>query len=162
MNKNLFSQPILTQLKNPALLIAALGFAVLFFDLQLWMMWNLPGYESEMCVMGAGLKPDNIIYAIVMSLLFGMFLMGFYTTLKVKQASLGGLSLSTAAMALGTLTVICASCTFQAISIFGFVIGVHFLTDLNIWFKLISFMMMLLGIYQVNKQLKGECSSCVK
>ncbi len=97
-----------------------------------------------------------------MSLLFGVFLAGFYSTLKAKQASLGSFSLSSAALALGSLTVICASCTFQAISIFGMVIGVHFLTDLNIWFKLFSLLMMILGVYQVNKQLKGECKSCVR
>lgn len=159
--KDICSQPIITQLKNPALLITALGFAILFFDLQVWMMWNLPGYENEMCVMGAGFRWDNILYAIAMSILFGVFISGFFTTIKAHHASVGNLTLGSAALALGSLTVICASCTFQAISIFGVVIGVHFLTELNIWFKLFSLLMMLLGIYQVNKQLKGACAQCV-
>src|SRR5690606_31146386 len=87
-------QSLLSLLRNPTYLLIALGFSFLVFDFQYLMMARLPGYESEMCVMGAGLKSSNIFFAIAISLMSGLLASGFIYTLQQRKASLQTASLS--------------------------------------------------------------------
>jgi|CXWL01.1.fsa_nt_gi hypothetical protein len=153
---------IFSILKKPTPFLVMLGFAFIFFDLQFLIMSKLPGSENEMCVMGAGLNLSNILFAIAISLMGGLFVAGFTQTFKKNKASYGTLSLSGIAAVIGTLTVFCTACTIPVLSIFGLAIGISFFTTYNIWFKVISLALMGFGLYQLNKQLKGECDRCVE
>jgi len=139
-----------------------LGFFFIFFDLQYLIMSRLPGSVNEMCVMGGGLTASNIIFALVISLLGGLSVSGLFQTFSMRQMSFGALSVSSAGAAIGTLTVFCTACTIPVISLFGLGIGISFFTTYNIWFKSISLALMIFGLYQLNKQLKGECERCVE
>lgn len=161
MTKRLQPSSLLLTLKNPTSLLVLLGFAFLLFDLQYIMMSQLPGYENEMCVMGAGLKPSNILFAIVMSLMGGLFAVGFYETLKQRNTSFKALSFSGVGALLGSMTVFCAACTLPVLSLFGLAFGFSLFTTYDIWFKVISLVLISYGLYQIDKQIKGNCSFCV-
>lgn len=153
---------LLGVLENPILFFLMLGFSFLFFDLQYLIMSKLPGSENEMCIPGAGLNFFNIIFAIAISLMGGLFVAGFAQILEKNKTSYGALSLSGIAAIIGTLTVFCTACTIPVLSIFGLAVGISFFTTYNIWFKLISLALMGYGLYQLNKQLKDECERCVE
>lgn len=159
---NISPASLIGTLRNPTLLTVMLGFAFLFFDLQYLMMSRLPGYRDEMCVMGAGLNPSNITFAIATSLFAGLFIVGFIETLRKKQTSYKALSLSSVGALVGSMTVFCASCTIPVLSLFGLAFGFGFFTTYNIWFKIISLTLMSIGLYQIDKQIRGNCDYCVE
>ena len=153
---------ILSLFKSPTCLLVMLGFSLMFFYFQYLTMKNLPGYRDEMCVMGAGLNLSNIIFSITTSIMASIFIVGFYCVLKENRPDFKGLSFSGIGLLLGGMTVFCASCAFQVISIFGVAVGLHLFSEWNIWFKILSLALMSYGLYSINKQLKGTCSMCVE
>lgn len=146
-------------LKSPASLIMALGIAFLFFDFQYLMMSRMVGYENEMCVPGAGLTTGNILFSIVLALMAGALMVGFWQTLKERQARLGAVSASGIGAMIGTLTVFCPACSIPVLSAFGVAAGLT--VQYNLWFKGVSFALMAYGLYQIDKQLKGTCERCI-
>lgn len=146
-------------LKSPTSLIVALGISFLFFDLQYLMMSRMVGYENEMCVVGAGLTRGNILFSIVLSLMAGALMVGFWATLKERHAKYGAVSVSGIGAIIGTLTVFCPACSIPVLSAFGFAVGLT--VQYNIWFKAVSFLLMFYGLFQIDKQLKGTCERCV-
>lgn len=156
------SSSLLQILKNPTYLLIALGFSFFLFDVQYVMMAKLPGYENEMCVMGAGLKTSNIIFSSVMSILGGVFFAGFIHTLVMRSASLKTFSFSTVGILVASMTVFCAACTLPAVSFLGLAFGLSFFTTYNIWFKTISLVLIGAGLYQIDQQIRGECERCVE
>ena len=153
---------LLGLLKNPVYALLGLGFAFLFFDIQFYIMATMPGYRDLMCVEGAGLTLENIIFAAIISLATGLFVVGFYHTLKMRASSYRLLSLSGAGALIGSVTVFCPACALPVLSVFGFGIGLSFLTTYNLAFKILSLVLIAVGLYQVNKQVMGTCESCVK
>jgi hypothetical protein len=153
---------LLSLLKNPTYLFIALGFSFLLFDLQYLMMARLPGYENEMCVMGAGLNPSNILFGIIISLMGGLLASGFIYMLQKRSISLPTASLSGIGLIVASMTVFCMACTLPVISLFGLAIGLHVFTDYNFWFKIVSIVLMGYALYDVNKQVRGICERCVE
>ena len=153
------NRSLLDVLKKPASAITALAFAFLFFDVQYYIMSKMIGYKDLMCVPGAGLNTQNIIFAIVLSLMAGAVLVGFYATIKMRQASYKAVSASGIGALVGTFTVFCPVCSLPIFAAMG--VSVGFTVDYNIWMKLLSLVMMSYAIYQINLQLKGECERCI-
>lgn len=153
---------LLQTLKNPTYLLISLGFSFFLFDVQYVMMASLPGYENDMCVMGAGLKLSNIAFAVTMSLLGGVFFSGFVKTLVNRSASLQAVSFSSIGILIASMTVFCAACTLPVISLFGLAFGLEFFSTYNIWFKIISMLLIGIGLYQIDQQIRGECERCVE
>ena len=153
---------LLSLFKSPTSLLVMMGVGFLLFDLQYYMMSQLPGYENEMCVMGAGLKPSNIVFAIAMSLMGGVFAVGFFKTLKMRNTSFKALSLTGVGTVVGSMTVFCAACTIPVLSLFGLAVGLNFFTTYNTGFKIVSVVLMTIGLYQIDKQIKGTCEFCVE
>lgn len=152
---------LLHTLKSPISLLVMLGFGFLLFDIQYVMMSQLPGSRDEMCVMGAGLNAPNITFAILMSLMGGIFLVGFIETVRLRSGSIKALSTSSAGAVLGALTVFCPACTLPILSIFGAAYGFSFFTTYDLWIKAISLLLVMYGLYQIDKQIKGNCTFCV-
>ena len=136
-----------------------LGFAFLFFYAQYLIMSRMVGYRDEMCVLGAGLTLPNILFAILISLMAGLLAVGFYETIRRRQASYKSVSVSGLGALVGTLTVFCPICSIPILSAFGVALGLT--VKYNIWLKLVSVALMLFGMYQIDKQLKGTCERCV-
>lgn len=147
-------------LKNPTYLLIALGFSFFIFDMQFLMMARLPGYENEMCVMGAGLKASNVLFAVLISLMSGLLASGFIYTFEKRKASLQVMSFSGIGIILASMTVFCAACTLPVLSLFGLAIGLHAFTSYNLWFKIISLLLIGYALYDIDKQVKGICERC--
>ncbi len=156
MTKN---SSIITVLKKPASAITALAFAFIFFDVQFYIMSQMIGFKDLMCVPGAGLNTPNILFAIILSLLAGAVVVGFYATIKMRQASYKAASVSGIGAIIGTLTVFCPVCSLPIFAAMG--VSVGFTVEYNGWMKVLSLLMMSYALYQIDKQLRGDCERCI-
>lgn len=53
--------------------LIGLSVSLVVFNINYYFMANLPGFRDNMCVMGAGLTPLNIIFSIILSVMAGVF-----------------------------------------------------------------------------------------
>ncbi len=155
---------VVKNLANPTYLMAFFGAAVLFFDFQYYLMSTLPGSRDNMCVDGINLTPVNIVFSILLSLLFGMMLANLVALFgkqvtKKKKASLT--SVTGVGLWIGAMTLFCPACSLPVISVFGLSLGFEFVNDFNLWIKLASMALMVYSLVMVNRQLSGACKSCV-
>ena len=155
-----FSSPLLQIFRKPSSLFILMGIGLLFFDLQYLVMTRLPGSLENMCVMGIHRNPENIAFAIMLSMLFGWFAVGFLELMKQKMFSLGALSFSSFSAVLGLFTIFCPACTFPALSILGLSVGFSVFTDYNLAFKIGSLTLMTLSLFLLHRQLSAGCKSC--
>lgn len=152
---------ILKNLKKPIYLFTMLGTTFLFFDINYYMMANLPGTRDYMCVIGAYLTLWNISFSVVLSLLTGLMVAAFVALFREKRGGLAASStVSGIGLLLGSFTVFCTFCSIPVISLFGLSLGLSFFTTYNLAFKIISMALMLGGVYLINKQLANECVVC--
>lgn len=155
--------PIIALLKRKAYLFAFLLIFGALFYANYYLMVNLPGHRDEMCVMGAGLNPLNMVFAFAMSALVGFVVIGFVENIKLKakvsKAKLG--SASFFGLATGMLTTFCTLCTLPVLTLFGLSIPIAFFTDYEIYFKAISLILLGLSFYFVNRALAKKCKICV-
>ena len=141
--------------------VALISFAFLFFDVQYWIMATLPGSRHEMCVLGAGLNTLNVAFSILQSLLAGLFVVGFFASFRVTKASFQSASWTGLGALLGTMTVFCTLCTIPLITLFGLGISLGFITTYDLWFKLLSLFLLCIGLYQLNRKMRGACGRCI-
>ncbi|MDP3976002.1 MAG: hypothetical protein Q8P95_03730 [bacterium] len=147
---------------SPTTLLAIIGVGFLFFDAQYWMMLSLPGIRDDMCVVGAALTPFNIGFAIVQSMLAALVVVGLVASLNATRPSLKVASISGAGAILGSVSIFCLACTIPIISLFGLTASLNFFTDYNVWIKVSSLILLVIGLHQLDKQLRGECERCAK
>lgn len=144
---------LLKSLKNPVRVIVGLSVAVVFFDFNYYLMSKLPGDVDRMCVVGGDLTVLNMIFAVVMSLLTGFLVMGVMALYNQRRGAAAGSALGGFGLLVGTFTVFCTTCTIPVISLFGLSVGLNFFTDFNVEFKVVSFILMVCGLYLLNKQI---------
>ena len=125
-------------------------------------MSRLPGTLNEMCVMGAGLNLPNILFVFFISILMGLLGGGIFLLYQVKRFSIPAVTSSGFGALLGMLTIFCPVCTFPLISLFGISIGMTFFTAYDIYLKIFSFVFIILGLLELNRQLRGACHRCVR
>ena len=147
---------IFANLRNTKASILALSVALVFFNINYYIMANLPGYEDLACTIGAGLTPFNIIYSVMMSLLSGILVGNMPQFIKIR--SLKSSSPGFTGAALGSFTIFCPLCTLPAISMFGLSISLAFFTTYDIWIKALSLILMLWSLFIINKKL--SCNIC--
>jgi hypothetical protein len=155
---------ILKNLRYPKYFLFALGTAFIAFDLLLYLMYSLPGSRDEMCIAGANLTADNIAFSIFLSVLIGVLIAGFIALFDKKvqdKKNIAMGSLSGIGAGVGVMTVFCTVCTLPVISLFGLSVSLEFFSYNNYYFKVISLSLIVLAIYQLNKQLNGKCVTCV-
>lgn len=135
------------------------------FSFNYYLMTHLPGERDLMCVLGAGLTRFNLLFAFLMSLIAGFVVVGFVQNLKnrsvAKRLDLKSGSTSLIGIFLGTLTTFCTFCSLPVISLFGFSVGLSFFTDYEVYFKIISLLLLAGSFYYVNRELLKGCSRCV-
>ena len=155
--------PILTNLGKPVYMLTALGTSLLLFDFNYYLMANLPGEQNNMCVLGAGLTPANLLFTAFLSISMGILVAGIFATISQRAVSqkVAVTTLSGIGMITGTLTVFCTLCTLPVISLFGVSIWLSFFTDYNILLKILSVVVMGMALYLLNRQLKMSCERCV-
>ena len=151
---------VFNNLKNPAYLMIALGVAFLFFDVSYYVMKTFPGYRDLMCVDAGNFTTENLVFSAIFSLLIGILIVGFIETFKMRKATLSTGSVSGVGMIVGSLTVFCPLCTFPIISVVGLGTFFTFMSVNDVWFKLLSLVLLIWSLWMVNKQLSGECRMC--
>ncbi len=151
---------ILKNLANPSRALVALGSAVLFFDLSYYAMAYLPGEKNLMCVIGAGLTTVNMIFSLILSLMFGIVVSGVVSLYKQRKVGLAASSASGIGFVVGAFTVFCTACTIPVFTVLGAAVSLSFFTTYELYFKIVSMILMLYGLYLLNKQLKEECQVC--
>lgn len=152
---------LLNQKKYLALFLLVTGG---FFALNYSIIARLPGHKDFMCVPGGGLTPENLTFAFALSAMVGLLVMGFVGLFVQKRAKVGWKagSTSTFGMIVGFLTTFCTLCTLPVISLFGFGVGLGFITTYEWWFKGASLIILSVSLHLMNRQLKNQCSRCVK
>jgi len=156
--------PIISLLKNPRyILVASMVFGS-FFYLNYYLMANMIGEQDFMCVMGGGLTPFNITFALIISAIASLVVVGFLENQKNRssKSSLKMGSASAVGLTLGTLTSFCTLCSLPVLTLFGLSIPITFLTDYELYFKFASFFLLIGGLYLVNRELKKGCTRCVE
>lgn len=151
---------VLKNLKKPTYLFVMLGVSALFFDLNFWMMRNLPGTKDLACVIGANFTTANIIFASILSILTGILVASIVALFAMKRSKLVASSVTGAGFVIGTFTVFCTACTFSVISIFGMSISLIFFTTYDLAFKILSLLLLITGLWLVNRQLADDCPIC--
>lgn len=159
--KNTVSYNLASVVYTPASFFVFFGTAFLFFDIQYLIMSQLPGTLNEMCVMGAGLNLPNMLFAFFTSTLMGLLGGGVFLLYQVKKFSLPAVTSSGFGALLGMLTIFCPVCTFPLISLFGISIGMTFFTAYDVLIKIFSLVFIALGLFELNRQLRGACRRCV-
>lgn len=154
--------PIFGLLKNPRhWVIFGFTFGLLFYA-NYYLMAHLVGERDLMCVMGAGLTPFNLFFAFVMSVMAGFLVVGVVQNSKnraTSQVKVG--STSFLGLGLGTLTSFCTLCSLPALTLFGSSVSLGFITEYEVYFKLLSIVLLAVGLYLVNRELKEGCKRCV-
>lgn len=153
---------LLMILKKPAYMLVMFGITLLLFDIQYYLMANLPGTEDNMCVMGAAFTLGNIIFAAFISIFTGVFGAGLMFLIAQKKGSqkiaIG--SLSGVGSLIGTFTLFCTFCTLPVLSLLGLSMSLAFITEYNLIFKILSIAVLSTGLYLLNNQLKNDCKRC--
>ncbi|MBI4231933.1 hypothetical protein HY605_01760 [Candidatus Peregrinibacteria bacterium] len=152
----------LSNLKKPSSALIALSVAVLIFDVQYWMMANLPGSKDLMCIPGGNLTTMNVIFSIVLGLMTGILVANMIELFRERAAKAAASSVGGLSVVVGSFTVFCPLCTIPVASIFGLSISLSFFTTYDIWIKVISIVLMIWALRLVEQQLRGTCSICVE
>jgi hypothetical protein len=155
--------PVLKNLKEARYLLVFIGSAFLLFDFSYYLMSTLPGSKDYMCVEGANLTPENIIFSIILSLMVGVMAAGLINLFtiqtaksKAKLTSIGGIGLG-----IGSLTMFCSVCTLPILSLFGLSVVFELFLEYSLIFRTISFLMLGTALFLLNKQLLEGCKKCV-
>ncbi|HRY91541.1 MAG TPA: hypothetical protein P5229_04350 [Candidatus Gracilibacteria bacterium] len=153
---------MISSLLKPVNFMFFFGSALVFFDLQYFMMANLPGTRDNMCVDGANLTPVNIIFSLLLSVAIGLVIASMLELIALKQAQrkITSASMSGVAFGIGALTLFCPICALPVISLFGFSLGLGFINDFNLILKLVSLALLGGAIYLINGQLNNNCALC--
>ncbi|MDA1060210.1 MAG: hypothetical protein O3B47_00250 [bacterium] len=151
---------VFKNLAGPTQLLVMVGSAFLFFDINFWMMKNLPGSRDQMCIVGGNYTTGNLIYSVLLSLMAGTMIAGVFTLFQRRQSKLAASTTTGAGLLVGGLTVFCTACTLPVISLFGISIGLTIFTTYGLPFKIVSLLIMAAGLWIVNRQLDDRCEIC--
>lgn len=153
---------ILQLLKNPLYLIIVVAISTILFAINYYLMANMLGNTDNACVIGGALTKSNIAFSGISSILTGLLMLGIFELIKKTQkrklVAVG--PVAGGGFAMGSFTVFCTSCTLPAISILGASIGLEFLNDYNYAMKIVSILILSLGLFLVNRQLGDRCEMC--
>lgn len=131
--------------------------SLILFDANYYMMANLPGFKNNMCVMGASLTAVNVVFSLILSVFVGVSIVGVWELYKQKRANLKATSMAGLGGIFGFLTVFCTLCTLPVISAFGISIGLGLFVFYNSFFKVLSLLLMVVGLFLLDRQLDGKC-----
>ena len=151
---------VIQNLKSPKYVISAFVIAVIFFGFNYYFIASLPGIRNEACVPGANLTFGNILFAEVMSLLVGILAVNIFALYKMRKGNLDISAMSGTAAVIGVFTVFCTICTLPIFYFFGIGVSLAFFTNYNLFFKILSIMLMVTALIILNSRLVKECKKC--
>ncbi len=144
-------------------MLVAIAVAGAFFALNIYTIKNLPGAGDLYCSIGDAYTPTNVLFSAIISLSAGVMAAGIYQLFQIRKtvAVLKSSSTTVLGLVTGFFTAFCTACTLPFITVFGASISLTFISEYEIEFKLLSLVLMFLGLYLLNNQLKG-CEVCAK
>lgn len=162
---------LLKILKNPVKAMIAFSVALIVFDLQFWVMKKLPAYENNLCLPAGEVSFQGLAYALVLSLLTGLIVVGVIELYQIKKSQssfvvknskgiVGSSSLAGVGVLVATMSTFCTTCTVTLISLVSLGTFFEFFARYNFAFRILSFVLILGGLWQLNRQLRNECSFC--
>jgi len=157
------NNPLLSALKNPANLAIFVGFSLIFFAINFWIMLNLPGTDGYRCLPNS-LTRENLIFAGITTLIMGIFVVGMKELFLAKKSAtkkFSGVSIFSIGGIVSLFTIFCPVCTIGVVSIFGLSFGLNFFVDYGNWIKIGTILLLIFGLYWINSQLRPkECEIC--
>lgn len=140
--------------------ILGLGFSFLvIFNLTLYVLWKAPAKVANACVFGQNLSIGNAIFAMVISILLAINLIGVVEIVRNKQiekkASLSSLGIG--GFLLWIVSTVCFACYVPIISVLGFNFGLNFLNVFHGWAQFLGIGMAAFGVYLVDRQIREGC-----
>lgn len=151
---------LLRLLKHPVYAMLTAGVSLLLFDLGYWVMATFPGEKNNMCVPGVNLTLLNITFTLLFSIAISIAFIGIIEVIK-RRAFSSGVSLtglSGISFLVALLTTFCTFCTLPVITLFGVSFGLGFITFYEIWFKLLSLVLVCITLFLLEKKLSVACA----
>lgn len=153
---------MLSLLNRPSYFFLWIGIVFLLFDGQYWLMANLPGVRNEQCVIGAGLTSGNILFSLLISIMAGVFFIGFFEIIRKRHVAAGAFSVSTLGLIANSATIFCPLCTFPALSAFSASLTIPVFIAYSPYIKLISVVLLLISLFLINRKLQNNCQECIR
>lgn len=104
-------------IREPAYALVWAGLSFLIFDMCVYLMVTLTGSRDNMCMVGANLTVDNIVFSLLLSLGFGLLItMLLYSLVRHVAIGAGTSLLGTIGSIVGFFTLFCGVCSFSLLS----------------------------------------------
>lgn len=159
-------------IREPAYALTWAGLSFLIFDVCLYLMVTLTGSRDNMCMVGANLTPENLVFSVLLSLGFGLILtLIFYSFAAHARIGAGTSILGTIGSILGFLTVFCGICSISVISSLFATLGLgyisfaeterflnpimEFVVDHNLWIKIACIGMIGMTVYLLDRKMEA-------
>jgi hypothetical protein len=140
--------------------ILGLGFTFLMIlNLTLYVLWKAPVKVDNACVFGHNLTLGNAGFAVVISGLLALNVIGVVEIFRNRQienkASLSTLGIG--GFILWIISTVCFACYIPIISVLGFNLGLNFLNIFEGWAQFVGIFFAILGVYMVDRQIREGC-----
>lgn len=142
-------------LKSPTTLFTIAGITFLLFDIQVYLLKELPASVGNACSPGGYFTPGNLLFALAISILIAINTVIFYHLRGSSKSTTGAISFL--GIFFATITSFCTLCLLPAISVFGLGISLVIFTNYLIQFKALAFLLLLSNLLLLHHQLKKGC-----
>lgn len=131
--------------------------SLLIFEIQYYLLKNMPGAVNRACVIGGYFTPENIFFSLVISLLAGIIVSMVVYMMRLNMLNTAGGASGGLGIISSFLAVFCVACSVPFLSLFGISISLIFLNDYLTEIKILSILLILLSLYLLNRQLIYGC-----
>lgn len=143
--------------KNLSYVLIFGGFLTVFLSINSYFIVLMPGSNGYACIPGANITAPNITFAIIISFMASLLIVGIIDSiLNPTACSLGVkteiFGITGLGSIIGFFTVFCTFCSLPILSIFGLSFSLVFFTTYNLVFKIISIVMLLVGLWQIERK----------
>ncbi len=133
--------------------------SLVIFNITVLILWRTPASTGNSCVVGYNLSMGNVFFALVISLLLAINVIGVYEIFKnekiqndVSLTSLGGVG-----FLMWILSTVCFACYLPIVSILGFNFTLNFLNVFAGWAQFLGIALALVGVLLVDRQIRYGC-----
>lgn len=131
-------------------LISLFGISTSIFIIQVYFLLTLIGSNGFACVPGANFTLVNLVYALIVSLLFGLnIIFLFKISRKHKKPQKKQQSINALGFSLGLLTTFCGACTLPFIYAIGLASISELIAHYNHELKIASILILGLNLKQL-------------
>lgn len=131
---------------------------LILFLFQMYLMIYLPGEVDLMCVERGYFTIQNILYAVILSLVLSLlFVSSFSIVRSSKSYGVFSFGISGVSAIFLTLTSFCTICTWPIVTLLGVSIGLSGFSIYNLEIKIVTLILVCLGLGLVEYRSKVGC-----